>query len=74
MTLSYYAPDLWNKLPEDLKSAQTVSTFKSGLKNIVTVVNSAYLLFETNFFAFLSPNFIVLYVINVLLLLILMFM
>lgn len=32
VTLSYCAPDLWNELPEDLKSAQTARTFKSGLK------------------------------------------
>lgn len=32
---SYYAPHLWNKLPEGLKYAQTVSSFKSGLKTLL---------------------------------------
>ncbi|XP_057686102.1 uncharacterized protein avpr2aa isoform X3 [Corythoichthys intestinalis] len=32
---SYYAPHLWNKLPERLKYAQTVSSFKSGLKTLL---------------------------------------
>lgn len=32
---SYYAPHLWNKLPVDLRSAQTVSSFKSGLKTLL---------------------------------------
>ena len=31
---SYCAPHLWNKLPADLRSAQTVSSFKSGLKTL----------------------------------------
>ena len=32
---SYYAPHLWNKLPEHLRSSQTVSSFKSGLKTLL---------------------------------------
>ncbi|MDG2565911.1 hypothetical protein P7M21_26160, partial [Vibrio parahaemolyticus] len=32
---SYYAPHLWNKLPVDLMSAQTVSSFKSRLKTLL---------------------------------------
>ena len=32
---SYSAPHLWNKLPVDLRSAQTVSSFKSGLKTLL---------------------------------------
>lgn len=30
-----YAPHLWNKLPEDLRCAQTASSFKPGLKTLV---------------------------------------
>ena len=32
---SFYAPRLWNKLPEYLRSAETVSSFKSGLKTLL---------------------------------------
>ena len=35
---SYYAPYMWNKLPVDLRSAQTVSSFKSGLKTLLFTV------------------------------------
>lgn len=31
----FYAPHLWNKLPEHLRCAQTVSAFKSGLKTLL---------------------------------------
>jgi len=30
---SYYAPNIWNKLPETCRSASTLTTFKSRLKN-----------------------------------------
>ncbi len=29
---SYYAPRSWNQLPEEIKCAKTLATFKSGLK------------------------------------------
>ncbi|XP_076578637.1 LOW QUALITY PROTEIN: uncharacterized protein LOC143315073 [Chaetodon auriga] len=32
---SYYAPHLWNTLPAHLRSAPTVSSFKSGLKTLL---------------------------------------
>lgn len=35
---SYYAPHLCNKLPEDLRSDQTVGAFKSGLKTLLFTV------------------------------------
>ena len=31
---SFYAPTLWNTLPNSLKSAISVSSFKAALKNI----------------------------------------
>ena len=32
---SYYAPKIWNKLPENLRSAATLSSFKSSLKTFL---------------------------------------
>lgn len=34
----FYAPHLWNKLPEHLRCAQTVSAFKSGLKTLLFTI------------------------------------
>ena len=32
---SYYAPNIWNKLPEICRSAATLTTFKSRLKTFL---------------------------------------
>lgn len=32
---SFYAPFNWNKLPESLRSATSLSSFKSGLKTLL---------------------------------------
>ena len=32
---SFYAPNIWNKLPENLRSAATLSSFKSSLKTFL---------------------------------------
>jgi len=34
-SFSFYASRLWNKLPENLRSAETVNSFKSGLKTLL---------------------------------------
>lgn len=50
----YYAPHLWNKLPEYPTSAKTVSSSKSGLKNIVycsILINVTFIFFFSDPFA-----------------------
>lgn len=34
-TFSFYAPYMWNKLPEDCRSAETLSSFESKLKTVM---------------------------------------
>ena len=35
---SYYAPKIWNKLPETCRSAATLTTFKSRLKTFIRLL------------------------------------
>ena len=38
-TISYLGPKLWNRLPNDIKSAESVNSFKHRIKKHVLLVN-----------------------------------
>lgn len=57
-TFNFYASDLWNKFPEHLRSAETVSLFKSGLKTLLFNAAFQKIRYITYIHTFLICNYL----------------